>query len=137
MPTVSVLTYVHLLTDDGGRMPLRAHFFYSPVDPYAVRVEFFDRRTAVEGWHFDRQMMADGMQRRVGEGDVGFRPQWNGTTGEVRMDLRDRAAAGRRSAVLCVSAEALACFLERTYAVTPAGAEAVDLDAVLENLLAR
>ncbi|MEU3726152.1 SsgA family sporulation/cell division regulator [Streptomyces sp. NPDC031705] len=134
MPAVSAHAAVHAM-DAGGRVALQAHLFYDLVDPYAVRVQFLDRGTALACWYFDRQMLAEGMHRRVGEGDVAFRPQRTADGHEVHVELRDHSAPGR-AVVITMDAADLADFLDRTYALAPPGYEAVDLDGSLRDLLA-
>ncbi|MER6218665.1 MULTISPECIES: SsgA family sporulation/cell division regulator [unclassified Streptomyces] len=135
MPTVSSLTTVHL-KDAGGPVPFLAHFHYDRVDPYAVRVKFFDQGTAVACWYFDREMLAEGMNRQIGEGDVTFRPRRTVEGLQVHIELRDHTAPGHHAAVISVDGGDLDEFLERTYRVTPAGAETMDIDSPLRDLLA-
>ncbi|MFD7631287.1 SsgA family sporulation/cell division regulator [Streptomyces sp. NPDC059851] len=137
MPTISVLADVHMAVAGAGRVPFLAHLFYDCTDPYTVQVQFYDRGTALARWHFDRQMLAEGVHRRVGEGDVVFRPQRTVDGHEVHMELRDHTAPGRRTAVVCTDAATLADFLQQTYALIPAGTESLDLDGPLRDLLAR
>ncbi|WP_406187328.1 SsgA family sporulation/cell division regulator [Streptomyces sp. NBC_01006] len=40
-----------------------------------VQATFFDGPKVLARWHFDRQMLAEGLHRPVGEGDVTFSPQ--------------------------------------------------------------
>ncbi|MFJ2822002.1 SsgA family sporulation/cell division regulator [Streptomyces toxytricini] len=137
MPTHSALADVHMAVAGAGRVPFLAHLYYDSTDPYTVQVQFFDRGTALARWHFDRQMLAEGLHRRVGEGDVVFRPQRTADGDEVLMELRDHTAPDRRTAVVGTDTATVAEFLEQTYALVPAGTETLDLDGPLQDLLAR
>ncbi|GHE64740.1 SsgA family sporulation/cell division regulator [Streptomyces vinaceus] len=120
-----------------GRLPLLARFTYDGRDPYAVRATFLDGATPLARWHFDRQMLADGLHRPVGEGDVAFCPHSAAGADELRIALRGPAAQREGEAVLFVEARALKDFLHQTYAVTGAGEEFLDVDKLLDDLLAR
>ncbi|WP_327250288.1 SsgA family sporulation/cell division regulator [Streptomyces sp. NBC_01244] len=120
-----------------GRVPLLVRFSYNGRDPYAVQAAFFDGPYLLARWRFDRQMLAEGLQRPVGEGDVAFRPHTRAGVGELRMDLRGQGGEREEKAVLFVDADALTVFLQQTYAVVGAGAEFLDLDKLLDEFLAR
>ncbi|MFI6144403.1 SsgA family sporulation/cell division regulator [Streptomyces sp. NPDC051109] len=136
MSLISALITVHLEAVR-GRVPLLARFSYDGEDPYAVRTTFLDGTTVLARWHFDRQMLAEGFHRMVGEGDVTFRPQRVAGVDELRVALRGPAGQGQGDAVLFVEARALTDFLHQTYAVTGAGEEFLDVDKFLDELLAR
>ncbi|MCX5613472.1 MULTISPECIES: SsgA family sporulation/cell division regulator [unclassified Streptomyces] len=118
-------------------MPLLVRFSYDGGDPYVVQATFFDGPSVLARWHFDRQMLAEGLQRPVGEGDVTFRPRKGAGVEELRVDLRGRSAEREEKAVLFVDARALMGFLEQTYAIIGAGEEFRDLDKLLDEFLAR
>ncbi|MFF2788025.1 SsgA family sporulation/cell division regulator [Streptomyces sp. NPDC058049] len=117
-------------------MPLLARFSYDAEDPYVVQATFFDGPTVLARWHFDRQMLAEGLHRPVGEGDVRFSPRTAAGADELRVGLRGPSAGMQGSAVLFLEARAIACFLEQSYAVTGAGEEFLDLDKLLDEFLA-
>ncbi|MFD3556583.1 SsgA family sporulation/cell division regulator [Streptomyces goshikiensis] len=119
----------------GNGVPLFGRFSYDRADPYAVRAQFFAHDAVLPTWCFDRQMLAEGLHRPVGEGDVTFRPQWEDGGQVVRIELRD--SEGGQGAVLLVAASAVSGFLDETYAVTAPGDETVDVDGFLAELLAR
>lgn len=79
-----------------GRVPLLVRFSYNGRDPYAVQAAFFDGPYLLARWRFDRQMLAEGLQRPVGEGDVAFRPHTRAGVGELRMDLRGQGVSEKR-----------------------------------------
>ncbi|MER5873114.1 SsgA family sporulation/cell division regulator [Streptomyces sp. NPDC002044] len=132
---MSALIAVRLNDAAGDEVPLLGRFSYDSADPYAVRAQFFAGDTVLPYWCFDRQMLAEGLQRPVGEGDVTFRPQRTAGGEEIRVGLRD--SAGGQGVVLLVNARAVKGFLEETYAVTTPGSETFDADGFLKDLLAR
>ncbi|MGW5849143.1 SsgA family sporulation/cell division regulator [Streptomyces sp. NPDC055254] len=136
MPHVSALIVVRL-DAAGDRVPLPARLSYDADDPYVVRATFFDGHAVLANWHFDRQMLADGLQRPVGEGDVRFSPHTADGADEMRVCLRGPSAEGEGDAVLFLEARDLAGFLDRTYAVIRAGEEFLDVDKLLDEFLAR
>ncbi|MFB6615034.1 SsgA family sporulation/cell division regulator [Streptomyces sp. NPDC085524] len=119
-----------------GRLRLSGRFSYDDGDPYEVQAEFFDGLTLLACWHFDRQMLAEGLHRPVGEGDVAFRPHQEAGVGELRVDLRGRNGERQGKAVIFVQASRIAAFLEQTYAVIGAGEEFLDVDKHLDKLRA-
>ncbi|MFD3543306.1 SsgA family sporulation/cell division regulator [Streptomyces sp. NPDC058662] len=135
MSRVSALIVVRL-DAAGDRVPLPARLSYDAEDPYVVRATFFDGHEVLARWHFDRQMLADGLRRPVGDGDVRFAPHTEAGVEEVRMALRGPSAAGQGHAVLFVDARALADFLDRTYDTVGAGEEFLDVDRLLAEFLA-
>ncbi|MFF3674487.1 SsgA family sporulation/cell division regulator [Streptomyces sp. NPDC002120] len=134
--SASVLIAVRLDAPRGG-VPLLARFSYDAEDPYVVQAAFFDGPTTLARWHFDRQMLAEGLHHPVGEGDVAFSPHTAADGDELRVSLRRYGVQGQGNAVLFVEARALTGFLEQTYAVVGAGEEFLDLDTLLEEFLAR
>ncbi|MGZ9928758.1 SsgA family sporulation/cell division regulator [Streptomyces sp. NC-S4] len=133
--SASALLVVRLEASSGG-VPLLARFSYDPEDPYVVQATFLDGPTALARWHFDRQMLAEGLHRPVGEGDVTFSPHTAAGAEELRVTLRGPSTEMQGDAVLVLEARAVACFLEQSYAVTGAGEEFLDLDRLLDEFLA-
>ncbi len=133
--SASALIVARLDAPRGG-VPLLARFSYDGEDPYAVQATFLDGPTVLARWHFDRQMLAEGLHQ-PGVGDVAFSPHRAAGGDELRVALRRPDADGQGNAVLFVEARALTGFLEQTYAVTGAGEEFLDLDELLDELLAR
>ncbi|MFC9816940.1 SsgA family sporulation/cell division regulator [Streptomyces virginiae] len=118
-------------------MPLLARLSYSAGDPYTVRADFFDGLTVLASWQFDRQMLAEGRHRLVGEGDVAFRPERGAGRDEVLVDLRNHGDGREERAVLLLDSRALKAFLGRTYSLVGEGEEFLDLDRLLEEFLTR
>lgn len=136
MSCVSALIVVRLEAMT-GHVYFLARFSYDGGDPYVVQVEFLDGVHVLARWHFDRQMLAEGLHGPVGEGDVAFRPDKRGGRDELRVDLIGRSADQHEEAVVFVDARALRGFLNETYAAVAAGEEFLDLDKLLDEFLAR
>ncbi|MFF3215798.1 SsgA family sporulation/cell division regulator [Streptomyces sp. NPDC002886] len=133
---MSALIVVHLETAT-GHVYFLARFSYDGGDPYVVQAEFLDGADVLARWHFDRQMLAEGLHRPVGEGDVAFRPAQGSGRDELLVELMGRSPDQQDSAVVFVDAPVLRGFLDQTYAVVAAGEEFLDLDRLLDELLAR
>lgn len=116
-----------------------AHMSYDAEDPFAVTATFTHAGRIVAQWRLDREMLAEGVRRPVGEGDVRLRPQRAGARGELRVELSgdDHGPEGRRCAVILASAPAVVSFLESTYRVVEPGHEEVDVEEFLAKVLAR
>ncbi|WP_416237092.1 SsgA family sporulation/cell division regulator [Streptomyces sp. RB17] len=116
-------------------VPLCMGLRYEPGDPYAVRAAFHplgEGRT-VE-WVFGRDMLAQGLTGHVGQGDVRMWPTGGPDRGVLSVALSSPAG----SALLEITTQDLAAFLEETYSVVRPGSESeqLDLDAELAMLLA-
>ncbi|MFD6891858.1 SsgA family sporulation/cell division regulator [Streptomyces sp. NPDC059957] len=133
---MSALIVVHLETAS-GHVHFLARFSYDSGDPYVVQAEFLDDVDVLARWHFDREMLAEGLHRPVGEGDVAFRPDTGSGRDELRVELMGRSADQQDNAVVFVDAPVLRGFLDETYAVVAAGEEFLDLDKLLDEFLAR
>ncbi|MFF1414552.1 SsgA family sporulation/cell division regulator [Streptomyces sp. NPDC058289] len=133
---MSALIVVHLETAT-GHVYFLARFSYDGGDPYVVQAEFLDGSDVLARWHFDRQMLTEGLYRPVGEGDVAFRPDKGSGRDELRVEMIGRSADQQGNAVVFVDAPVLRGFLDETYAVVAAGEEFLDLDKLLDEFLAR
>ncbi|NBE56307.1 SsgA family sporulation/cell division regulator [Streptomyces boluensis] len=107
------------------RVPtIPATLLYDPRDPYAVDMAFPAPAT-LEGvdvsWTFARELLASGIERPTGEGDVRVRPY-----GYDRTVLEFHAPEG--TAIVHVRTGELRRFLERAAALVPAGHEHLHLD---------
>ena len=136
MLRVSAVIDVLLDATPAAPLPLRARLSYTSADPFAVRAEFFHEVGTLACWHFDRQMLADGLHGPVGEGDARFRPATTGTGRALLMELSGRNPQGPAEAVILADSPAVARFLRQTHALVPPGTEDLDVDAHLEVLLA-
>ncbi|MEU8953041.1 SsgA family sporulation/cell division regulator [Streptomyces sp. NPDC048518] len=116
------------------RMPtIPATLHYDRQDPFAVRMSFPAPAT-LEGvevyWTFARELLTQGVERAVGDGDVRVRPY-----GFDRTVVEFHAPEG--TAIVHIRTGELRGFLQRTTALVPAGQEHrhVDLDHDLAELM--
>src|SRR5690349_9781337 len=109
--------------------PVPAELEYDTRDPYAVAVVLHAGPGAVR-WLFGRDLLADGLLARCGDGDVRVGPAADPALVLVELTSPDGAA------VLEAPAKEIAAFLDRTYDVVPAGSESdwFDFDEELEKL---
>ena len=109
--------------------PVPAELEYDTRDPYAVAVVLHAGPGAVR-WLFGRDLLADGLLARCGEGDVRVGPAADPALILVELTSPDGAA------VLEAPAKEIAAFLDRTYDVVPAGSESdwFDFELELEKL---
>jgi hypothetical protein len=123
---------VRLVVPGDAGVPLSVTLRYDPVDPYAVHATFRAPDGAVE-WVFARELLADGLERPVGDGDVRVWPAWRAGSDVVCIAL----VSPDGHALLEAPAWALEDFVSRMHAVVPAGGEGrhLDLDAAVAALL--
>lgn len=114
-------------------LPLAATLRYSDTDPYAVLATFRADDTEIS-WVLARDLLAEGLVRASGEGDVHVWPAWEEGREVVMISL----SSPDGQAVLEADATTLRVFLERTFVTVPPGTEGqhLDIDAVLSSLLA-
>lgn len=115
---------------------LDAELVFDPADPYAVQLDLgvdMDGRENV--WEFARDLLAEGLDRVAGSGDVTV---WTSNqTGKGRgwltfigLDSPD----GR--VVLATSTQSVRTFLNGTWRLVPPGCESVDVDGWIGDILA-
>ncbi|MFJ2770763.1 SsgA family sporulation/cell division regulator [Streptomyces sp. NPDC087300] len=113
-----------LITSDGRERALPVVLRYSAADPLAVQMTF-PAQAALDGvevtWIFARQLLGEGLSAPVGTGDVHVWP-----CGRARTVLEFHAPQGL--ALVQFDTLVLRRFLNRSYAVVPAGGEVADLD---------
>ncbi|BET52246.1 SsgA family sporulation/cell division regulator [Kitasatospora aureofaciens] len=124
--------------DTADRFPVLAHLAYDAADPFALTVLFSHDGRVLARWTLDREMVAEGLTRPVGVGDVRLRPESRGMWDELRIELLgdDRADGARHRAVVFVWAAAVEAFLRETHTVVRPGRERVDVDDFLAELTA-
>ncbi|MEV5433283.1 SsgA family sporulation/cell division regulator [Streptomyces sp. NPDC052701] len=129
---------VQLQAGDTDRFPVLAHLSYDAADPFAVTVVFSHDGRVLARWQLDREMVAEGLTRPVGVGDVRMRPESRGTWQELRMEFYGdaRADGGRHHAVVFAWAATVSAFLRETYELVAAGQEEVRIDDFLAGVLA-
>ncbi|SFW70097.1 SsgA family sporulation/cell division regulator [Amycolatopsis australiensis] len=118
-----------LRTFGAAPRPVPAELEYDTRDPYAVAVVLHAGASAVR-WLFGRDLLADGLLTRCGDGDVRVGPAADPALVVVELTSPDGAA------VLEAPAKEIAAFLDRTYDVIPAGSETdwFDFQAELAKL---
>jgi hypothetical protein len=109
--------------------PVPAELEYDTRDPYAVAVVLHAGANAVR-WLFGRDLLADGLLGRCGDGDVRIGPAGDPELVVVELTSPDGAA------VLEAPAKEIAAFLDTTYEAVPAGCESdwFDFETELEKL---
>src|SRR4051812_7308462 len=106
---------------------------YDVSDPYAVTATFLVGREAEVDWVLARDLLADGLHGRTGDGDVVLGPLTGPGSREVELTLSAPQGVVR----LTFPADALATFLEASHQVVPPGSESefLDIDATIMQLL--
>ncbi|MGW2033306.1 SsgA family sporulation/cell division regulator [Streptomyces spinosus] len=127
-------TSVHVTVADELPIPVPAELRYSAADPYAVRLSLGAPSALCVEWVFARSLLAQGLRRPAGAGDVVVYPRHQGRPGSIRVLLRTRAG----SALLELASASVTAFLHRTEVLVPPGTEHrhIDLDRVVEQLTA-
>jgi hypothetical protein len=127
---IKVATTFDLLAPGAESAPIAAELRYDPDDPYAVSVSFHTGQGEVE-WMFGRELLADGLITRTGEGDIAVRPA---PEDPERVLVELDAPTG--FAVLSGLSEDIAEFLDLSYDVVSPGEEElwIDFDRELAKL---
>lgn len=140
--TVSVELGLRLVAAEQTIVPLVASLHYSGSDPYAIRMAFHVGAEDPVEWIFGRELLADGMTTPEGEGDVRIWPSSPavGPDGQIRGPLsvlNIKLSSPFGEAHFEAPSEAIASFLDRTYAIVRMGQESsvIDIDAELDGLL--
>jgi hypothetical protein len=136
-PFVHKTLVVQLQADGTARCPVLAHLSYDAEDPFAVTAVFGHDGHVLARWRLDREMLADGLTRPVGVGDVRMSPHATGMWRELRLEfLGDfRPDGSRHRAVVYAWAPAVAAFLREAHEVVAPGQEEVPVDEMLAEIL--
>ncbi|MFC8244806.1 SsgA family sporulation/cell division regulator [Streptomyces chartreusis] len=120
---------LHFAVAPGREIPVPARLSYRSWDPYGVHIAFFVEGCAPVNWVFARDLLAEGMVRPSGLGDVRIWPEGSGQSGSLCLALS--SPDGR--ALLTMPAAVVTPWLRRTYHLVPAGfeGESLDLDSEL------
>lgn len=134
-PTVSAELGLSLVVPEHGAVPLMASLCYTADDPYAIRMAFHVGTDEPVEWIFSRELLAEGMDGPAGEGDVHVWPGTDHGLGVLNVALSSPFGHAHFEAPLT----AIADFLDRTFAVIPAGEESafINIDDELDELLWR
>lgn len=104
----------HVTYDDGTTEQVRVWFCYDPADPHACHVEFTDLdQTQRVGWVFARELLAAGLHRPVGIGDVQVQP----LAGDHQILLRLNGNEG--VSTVMIPRSVVARFVDRAYRMVP------------------
>jgi hypothetical protein len=134
--TITAEMSLRLVLPGQTPVPVWAQLCYEMADPYAVHVTFRtggeERPEETVAWTFARDLLAEGVGRGAGEGDVRVWPAGSGSAAVVFLSLS--SPHGR--ALFEVPLGELVGFLTGTYAAIPRGQESafLDLDTELERL---
>lgn len=133
LPTI-VTTEINLklvLTADRS-VTVLALMDYAAHEPYSVRATFRTSEGDVN-WVFARDLLAEGLRKPAGDGDIAVWPSRN-SSGDV-FCLSLSSPSGQ--ALMEAPREDIEDFLARTYTVVPAGSESgmIDIDSLIDRLL--
>jgi Streptomyces sporulation and cell division protein, SsgA len=132
----TITTPLSLTVSTGtGEAELDAELRYDPADPFAVSLAIGVDCGDPVIWTFARELLAAGVNRPAGEGDITVEPDMGEGFGGERQ-LRVTLATDCMATMLA-STDRVVEFLVETYAVVPTGAELdrVDFDAEIAALL--
>lgn len=105
---------------------------YAAHEPYSVRATFRTSDGDVN-WVFARDLLAEGLRKPTGDGDIAVWP--SKTDGRDVLCLSLSSPSGQ--ALMEAPRDEIEDFLTRTYTVVPAGSESamIDMDSLIERLL--
>jgi len=131
--TVTQALPLRLIDGSGAALKLTAELRYDAGDPYAVDIVFHTGEPRGVRWVFARDLLAEGLFRRSGDGDVQVSPLVD-DRGQAAVQIELRSPDGE--AVLQAPADGLEAFLNSTYAIVAQGTESshIDLDLLVESL---
>ncbi|MEW2515472.1 SsgA family sporulation/cell division regulator [Streptomyces sp. NPDC046870] len=124
------LEVTHWVTSD-LTLTLNSEISYDTHDPLAVTVVLDADGERPVRWIFARDLLADGLSARVGEGDVALWPVCDLDGEASSFCLR---VGGARKALFEIPAEPVRTWLAGTYTMVPRGAEldGVDWDELVQ-----
>ena len=124
---------LRLVVPEHGGVPLTASLYYRGDDPYAIRMAFHVGADDPVEWIFARDLLAAGLNRPAGDGDVRVWPSVAAHRDVLNLSLSSPFGQAHFEAPLT----ALTGFLLRTFEVVPAGREGefIDIDGELNDLL--
>lgn len=131
--TVSHDLQMQVVLDDESRVTLPAILAYDVHDPFAISATF---RTG-EGditWVFARELLAQGLTERAGDGDILIRPAHPSRGALVLFTLSSPSGAARIEG----DRGAIQDFVDACYNLLPEGSEwqFLQVDRVIDELLA-
>ena len=131
--TVTRRVEARLLMSETCDAGISTELHYDALDPFAVTATFLIEDGVELDWVLGRDLVAEGLYRQSGHGDVVVRPSTRPESTEVELTLSARHGHAR----VALPAETLAAFLQDSYQVVAPGTEAehLDLDTTIWRLL--
>ncbi len=131
--TVSAELGLSLIVPEHGAVPLIASVDYCADDPYAIRMAFHVGGDEPVEWIFARELLAQGLTQRAGDGDVRVWPGDAEDSDVLNIALSSPFGEAHFEAPRRATAE----FLKSSYGIIPAGSESdfMDLDREIDQLL--
>ncbi|WP_261800902.1 SsgA family sporulation/cell division regulator [Streptomyces sp. PBH53] len=135
LSTVTCPMTAHVSARKRTPSPLPAELRYGSTDPYAVRLSLGPSTGTPVTWVFARELLAEGLQRSAGPGDVQVIPWQCGTPHSIRIVLNN----ANGTALVELAAAEVAAFLRQTFTLVPPGTESdhLDLDGAITALTGR
>jgi Streptomyces sporulation and cell division protein, SsgA len=123
---------LRLVVPEHGGVPLTASLYYRGDDPYAIRMAFHVGTDDPVEWIFARDLLAEGLDRVTGDGDVRVWPSTAAHRDVLNLALSSPFGEAHFEAPLT----ALTGFLLRTFEVIPSGCEGeyIDIDGELNDM---
>jgi Streptomyces sporulation and cell division protein, SsgA len=130
--TVTREISVAIIAPDDGPSQVSVAMLYDTADPFAVHAQFQVALDQQITWVFSRELLAEGLDRASGDGDVRIWPNLDEGRDVVGIALRSPDG----EALLQAGAEGLVDFLTATYALCPRGRESshLEIDRALDAL---
>ncbi|MEO5652816.1 MAG: SsgA family sporulation/cell division regulator [Marmoricola sp.] len=132
-PAGAISLSIPLISGESGTAHLGGELHFDAHEPYAVTLRVRTAARSVD-WVFSRELLADGLLRPSGSGDVQVWPCHN-VRGDAVAVIELHAPTGK--ALLRTPAPAVQEFVNEIFAAVPLGTECIhlDIDAVVEKLL--
>lgn len=132
-PSHTVTTPLQLAVSAAtGDAELAAELRYDPNDPLAVSLAIGVECEEPVVWTFGRDLLADGVSRPSGEGDITVEPAGDADSREIRITLATDCLA-----TMLAPRDTIVEFLVQSFTEVPSGCEMdrIDLDAEIAALL--
>jgi hypothetical protein len=129
---VSARMELRLVLGGDRAIAVPATLSYTREAPYAVTAAFHTAEGDVT-WIFGRDLLCQGLEAPVGDGDVAVWPSVQGDVESLCLSLSSPTG----SALLEADIAAVEAFLDLTYVLVPSGSEGdhLDIDAGLDEIL--
>jgi hypothetical protein len=131
-PASTVTTPLTLMVSaETGNAEIAAELRYDPSDPLAVCLAIGVECLEPVLWYFGRDLLADGVSRPTGVGDITVEPATGSEGREVRITLATNCLA-----TMIAPRDKVIEFLVESFTAVPSGCEldGVDIDAELAAL---